>query len=170
MKRDIILAALIAAFVFTTATYGQSGGVTISIADQPDTNRIQIDSVFPTTYNGGVRVSEARLPATTQLACMASTDFSSAVPMNPARYTVAYDTATNAYLFSFSVERATKTSCRIVRFNNDGDVDGRDFLMWQRGGSPNALAFGEAVKEGSSDARGSDGSVRMVQYSISRSY
>jgi hypothetical protein len=25
-------------------------------------------------------------------------------------------------------------------FDNDGDVDGRDFLVWQRGGSPNALS------------------------------
>jgi hypothetical protein len=28
-------------------------------------------------------------------------------------------------------------------FDNDGDVDGRDFLVWQRGGSPNALNAGD---------------------------
>jgi hypothetical protein len=28
-------------------------------------------------------------------------------------------------------------------FDNDGDVDGRDFLRWQRGGSPNPLSAGD---------------------------
>jgi autotransporter-associated beta strand protein len=28
-------------------------------------------------------------------------------------------------------------------FDNDGDVDGRDFLVWQRGGSPNPLSAGD---------------------------
>lgn len=28
-------------------------------------------------------------------------------------------------------------------FDNDGDVDGRDFLVWQRGGSPNPLSSGD---------------------------
>ena len=28
-------------------------------------------------------------------------------------------------------------------FDHDGDVDGRDFLLWQRGGSPNALSAGD---------------------------
>ena len=28
-------------------------------------------------------------------------------------------------------------------FNNDGDVDGADFLVWQRGGSPNPLSAGD---------------------------
>ena len=28
-------------------------------------------------------------------------------------------------------------------FDNDGDVDGRDFLEWQRGGSPSPLSSGD---------------------------
>jgi hypothetical protein len=28
-------------------------------------------------------------------------------------------------------------------FDGDGDVDGRDFLRWQRGGSPNPLSAGD---------------------------
>ena len=28
-------------------------------------------------------------------------------------------------------------------FDNDGDVDGRDFLVWQRGNSPNPLSAGD---------------------------
>jgi hypothetical protein len=28
-------------------------------------------------------------------------------------------------------------------YDNDGDVDGRDFLIWQRGGSPNSLSSGD---------------------------
>ncbi|MDZ4657600.1 MAG: PEP-CTERM sorting domain-containing protein [Bythopirellula sp.] len=30
-------------------------------------------------------------------------------------------------------------------FDNDGDVDGRDFLKWQRGGSPNPLSAGDLI-------------------------
>jgi hypothetical protein len=31
-------------------------------------------------------------------------------------------------------------------FDNDGDVDGRDFLVWQRGGSPNPLSAGDLAE------------------------
>ncbi|QEG36773.1 hypothetical protein [Bythopirellula goksoeyrii] len=30
-------------------------------------------------------------------------------------------------------------------FNNDGTVEGRDFLEWQRGNSPDALSLGDLV-------------------------
>src|SRR5262245_39274161 len=31
-------------------------------------------------------------------------------------------------------------------FDGDGDVDGRDFLVWQRGGSPNPLSAGDLAQ------------------------
>jgi hypothetical protein len=165
--KNIILTALIVTFAFAASSYGQTGGVSVSLSDLPDTKTVRIDAVFPTSFNGGVRVSEARLPATTQAACLAISDFSSAVPMNRSRFSVGYDAATNSYHFSFSVERAAKTSCRIVRFASDGDVDGRDFLLWQRGSSPSPVGLtNEEEKESSSEVRGSDGSVRLLRYSL----
>jgi hypothetical protein len=35
------------------------------------------------------------------------------------------------------------TSTSTGDFDNDNDVDGRDFLVWQRGGSPNSLSSGD---------------------------
>jgi hypothetical protein len=47
-------------------------------------------------------------------------------------------------------------------FDSDGDVDGRDFLMWQRGGSPNPLSSGDlALWQEQYDA-GSLGAVTAV--------
>ena len=48
-------------------------------------------------------------------------------------------------------------------FDSDGDVDGRDFLIWQRGfGTGNSLADGDANSSGTVD--GADFSVWQTQY------
>jgi hypothetical protein len=49
-------------------------------------------------------------------------------------------------------------------FDNDGDVDGRDFLVWQRGSTPDD---GDAsITDGTSNTVAGDGSVRFLQDSI----
>jgi hypothetical protein len=165
MKRNIILAALISTFVFAAASYAQP--VSLSLTDSPTTNLVMVKAIFPTAYSGGVRVLEGELPATTQAACLASTDFSRALPMDPARFQINFNAETSTYYFSFAVDRET-FGCRVVRFA--GGVDAHDFLLWQKGGSPSSSGMAEELKNGSSDARGGDGSVRLVRYTIAANY
>lgn len=47
-------------------------------------------------------------------------------------------------------------------FDGDGDVDGRDFLVWQRGGSPNALSSGDLALWQNQYGAGSLASVQSV--------
>jgi T5SS/PEP-CTERM-associated repeat protein len=47
-------------------------------------------------------------------------------------------------------------------FDNDGDVDGRDFLVWQRGGSPNPLSSGDLTLWQSNYGTGSLAAVGSV--------
>jgi hypothetical protein len=42
--------------------------------------------------------------------------------------------------FIRSIEITGGAATEDADFDNDGDVDGRDFLVWQRGGSPNPLS------------------------------
>jgi autotransporter-associated beta strand protein len=49
---------------------------------------------------------------------------------------------TDVVLSDFAVEGLTGD------FDNDGDVDGRDFLVWQRGGSPSPLSAGDLAAWG----------------------
>lgn len=50
---------------------------------------------------------------------------------------------TQLYQFSLSIEAAIVG--RRGDFDNDGDIDGMDFLIWQRGDSPNPLSDGDLV-------------------------
>ena len=164
--KNKILVAFITILGFSALSFAQ-GGVSVSLADLPDTNSVMIEAVFPTSFLGGVRVAEARLPATTQAACMASTDFSEAVPMNPARFRIDYNTETSSYHFSFYVERERRYGCRVVRFGGDGVSDANDFVVWQKGGSPSSSLAEVDLTKGDkpSAARFADGSVRAVKYS-----
>lgn len=176
MKRDIILAAFIAMFAFTTGSFAQSGhsgsiqfalgdgsvrfvsssvsqlggagkvhysdmsggGSSLGIHDSPETNTIKIETVFPATYNGGVRVSAADIPASTESECMATTDFSAAVPMRRNAYVILLDYETSSIQFSFGIERAFGSGCKVVRlngdFNNNGTVDAADYVLWRKSG------------------------------------
>jgi hypothetical protein len=148
-----LIALVVTVFSLSLFSYAQSGGMQVVLVDgSVKTLRVQTD--FPlTTAPSQVRVRIAKLPATTLEACMASMDFSTATRMNPRMYSASYNTATRRQSFSFGVERemkesgegsaaTTAASCHVVRLALS-EVDGRDFLIWQRGGSFNLGA--EAV-------------------------
>jgi hypothetical protein len=46
---------------------------------------------------------------------------------------------------SSTIVTAVASSMLAGDFDEDGDVDGRDFLLWQRGGSPNPLSHSDLV-------------------------
>ena len=56
-------------------------------------------------------------------------------------------------LSSGQIRRGRRTAVRLTvieavngDFDGDGDVDSRDFLAWQRGGSPNPLSAGDLAE------------------------
>jgi hypothetical protein len=67
--------------------------------------------------------------------------------------------------FDFQPEFTTEsTGPAMGDFDNDGDVDGRDFLVWQRGSTADD---GDAsITDGTSNTVPGDGSVRFLQDGI----
>lgn len=158
------IALLISICALSMVSYAQTSGMNIVLMDGSVRNILQVDAKFQSPSDPGpVRVRIGKLPARTLAGCMASTDFSAAVKMNTRMYQASYDQTTGTARFSFGVERemkesgekgGTESSCHVVRWaSSDGSVDGRDFLIWQRGNSPNAQM--------------QDGSVRSISHSIS---
>ena len=166
------VALLIAVFALSTASFAQSGGVQVLMMDGSVRGMMIVETKFPLATDPGTpQVRIAKLPARSLDACMASTDFSAAVRMDPRLYSAFYDAATGRETFSFGVERemkesgegsATVSSCHVVRFSACCDVDGRDYLVWQRGASPNSLLEGILEIDGN-DARGSDEIERFIK-------
>lgn len=63
------------------------------------------------------------------------------IPLGPGTYTYhvqQVDEQLTGYTLDFVVEGESGPDS--ADFDGDGDVDGQDFLAWQRGGSPNALS------------------------------
>lgn len=170
-----LIALLISIFALALPSLAQTGGIQISMMDGSVRNLLEVETEFPLmTDPGQVRVRIAKLPATTLEACMASTDFSSARRMDPRMYRAVYNQATGRQTFSFGVEREMKntggdpsrsqSSCHVVRFAGSS-VDGRDFLVWQKGPTPSDWLF-------RTDAAAllQDGSVRYIKGSLSRGF
>ena len=113
-----------------------SGIGSLGIDGSLKTKTIQVESAFPANFMGGVYVAVADLPARSELECMASTDFSAAVPMRPDAFAIVFDRPTSAVRFSFGVDRDLGYGCKVVRlngeFNNDGVVDAADYVVWRR--------------------------------------
>jgi hypothetical protein len=161
-----------------SSSYAQTGGMQIGMLDGSVKNLLQIETEFPlATDPGNVRVRIAKLPAATLEACMASTDFSAAVPMSTRDYVAVYDQATAVERFGFGVEREMKegpnltdSNCHVVRFAGDGDSDGRDFLIWQRSVRRSAALIDPGSENGATAAALADGSVRHIQYRTSSGF
>ena len=69
--------------------------------------------------------------------------------------TLALLDTSNSFVHIFQVGNA---SAQPGDFDNDGDVDGHDFLVWQRGGSPNGINSGDLGTWQSNYGRDSAGS------------
>jgi fibronectin-binding autotransporter adhesin len=72
-------------------------------------------------------------------------------PQNPGTYGAVGSGATfqSAFFSGTGILSVTTLGAPITTsgdFDNDGDVDGRDFLIWQRGGSPNGATAGDLAQ------------------------
>lgn len=143
-------------FSVTAISYAQQRGALVAGQDGSVRFVAQVDAKFRLASDPGqVRVRVGKLEATTLEACMASTDFSGAVEMNKKLYRASYDHYYHVESFSFGVEREMKegsglnpSTCHVVRFDGEGNVDARDFLIWQRGFGTASFATGLVSRDG----------------------
>ena len=105
------IALLIAIIAFAMTSFSQASVIQVGMLDGSVRNTLQVEVKFYLPNDPGpVTVRMARLRASTRDACLASTDFSSAVLMSPRTYSNSYDSATGTDTFSFGVEREMKES------------------------------------------------------------
>ena len=121
---------------------------------------------FAGLENPNVRLLEAVITAASEAECFASTDLSNARVLGPDRAILTYDTAAGTTKLTWTTPKENRNSCRILMV--DGDVDGRDFLVWQRSTGTSGLAEVDLMKtDDSGEQHLSDGSIRFFSYSTS---
>ena len=154
MKRNIIFSAIITILGLAIISDGQTTGTFRLTFNGQTTGALQTTTFkFTGQPNTNIRLFEAVIPARSDAECFASTDFSNATPIGPDRAIVDYDDATGMYKVIWINQSENRESCRVLR--GSGDIDGRDFLVWQRGASVNpALAEGNEIEQsGTADSR-----------------
>jgi hypothetical protein len=106
-------------------------------------NRMVVDSPLPTTPNG----RDIAFDAAGNLHYISSGQGVYRV-LAPGGHTVA-TTSFNGTVFDFDLETVVQPGDDDADFDGDGDVDGQDFLTWQRGlGLAGDLADGDADGDG----------------------
>jgi hypothetical protein len=150
MKLTIIFSAFLILGLAGISNAQTSGTFRLTFSGQAAANGSQTTTVsFTGLENPNIRLLEAVVPATSEAECFAITDISNARVLGPDRATIVYDASTLTYKLIWMTPKENRGSCRILM--GDGDVDGRDFLLWQKTEPPSP---------------GLDGSVRHVSHSI----
>ena len=134
MNNKIIFAAFIGIlFIAGTSMAQQLPSVSaykVVIDPRPANDLPIVEATFPGTPNRSLVIFEAVLPASSETACLASRDFSSAYPASPDRASVVYDATTNSYKIRWAVEPVG--SCRVLLVvDGDGQVDAGDYGIWR---------------------------------------
>ena len=156
MKRQIILAAFIMLLSFVGVSNAQSLRLTFdeailtslepnaplsTIGNWGEGKRVKIDFVktskdttetlinYSGLENPGGQLFEAVLPAASEEACLASRDFSSAMPVGPERATLKYDPTTDTGILRWSLARNDSASCRVLLVRNS--TDSGDYAVWR---------------------------------------
>ena len=156
MKIKIVFAALVGIFGMVGISSAQSGArISKIVIDNynPATDEQIVQVKLPATHDRPIVIFEAVLPASSEGACLASTDFSAAQPVGTDRASIAYDAATNSHVIKWRVKEASREGCRVL-IASDGQVDAADYLVWRSAfGNTQPLFEGETEKSDSSNAR-----------------
>jgi hypothetical protein len=153
MKRTTIVFALMTLFVFASISSAQNGTFILTFSGQTTYNGSELMTIrFNDLENTNIRLLEAVIPMTRDGECSQNTDFSRAVPIGPDRASIAYDQSTGTYKVKWLIPNDQQDTCRML--GGDGDVDGRDFLIWRRayGSSGGIAEIDELVIEPYADA------------------
>ena len=145
MKRTIIFSAFMAILLSAVYTSAQPG-LRLSFSEGTSPAGVPTGSVkFIVDGVPVMQVFEALIPATTETACFASRDFSTARPVGPDRATVTYDPATNSYELKWTGVRDRRDTCRVLLVG--GSISATDLAVWQANYGTTALnaTYGRAV-------------------------
>jgi hypothetical protein len=143
MKRTTIFFAFITIFAFASISSAQSGTFVLTFSGQTTYDGSELMTIkFTDLENTNIRLLEAVIPMTRDGECSQNTDFSRAVPSGSDRASIAYDSSTGTYKVKWLIPNDRQDTCRVL--GGDGDVDGRDFLIWRR-------AYGSSAGIGESD-------------------
>ena len=160
MKHTINFSALIGILVFAGISMGQQlptvPAYSMVIDPRPVSGEAVVQVRVPANPSRPLLLFEAVLPATSEAACLASRDFSSAYPASPDRASLIYDGTTNSYNVRWAPVR--EGSCRVLLvMDGDGQVDAGDYAIWRTNFGSTAGRFdGEQDKN---DARTGDSRV-----------
>ena len=160
MKYAILFFAM---FVFAAATNAQTLGVSKVTSATAEI----ITGKFPAPPDRHFLIFEARLPAASAAECFAATDFSSAVPADPARVSLSYDPATLHWYLKNSNTAGSPEGCSVVIVGTS--VEAKDYTMWRaRFGSTALLTETDDTTKKESDESASQRSrVTSVQVTFS---
>jgi hypothetical protein len=147
MKHTVFIAAIIAAFVFAVDATAQS--ISVSIIPNGDKETTVVN--FPSPAGRNFVIFEAVIPASTAAECMASRDFSNAVPVSPDRAAAIYDPVTLTYYLRNTSPIETRPSCKVLIARAAG-VDTSDLNVWR---ANYGATGGFADVENESSAKGS---------------
>jgi hypothetical protein len=151
MKRTIIFSALIGIFVFAGISMGQQPPTVpayrMVIDPRPASGEAIVQVRVPAIPDRPLLLFEAVLPASSEAACLASRDFSTAYPASPDRASLVYDGTTNTYNVRWMPAR--EGSCRVLLVTDgDGQVNAGDYVIWRQNfGSTAGRLDGEQDKD-----------------------
>ena len=170
MKLGKIIFGLITAIVFSGSAYAQvsTQRVTFTEAFNPATGFDVIKISYVAPYSPNFRLFEMTAIGAAEN-CFENQTFSRPRGIDQDRMIWDWRIATGTYEITWMVKRENKDTCKVLMgdANGDADVDGRDFLMWQRNyGSTAARGDADAKVDDEQSRGGTDGSVRFVSYSV----
>lgn len=127
----------------------------------PGKDRDVIYARFPDASDRNFILFDAVLPTTTEAECLASTDFSNAVPADPNRASAIYDPQSALWHLKNS-NTGSVPPCHVLLANGDGTVDAADYAVWRTNfGTTQFAESSEGPKEGSTQSDA--GAVRTRQ-------
>ena len=128
MKHTIIFSAF-ACMVGLLGLTADTNAQTLSVSKVTSGNTESITGRFPAPPDRQFLIFEARLPAASAAECFAATDFSSAVPADPARVSLSYDPTTALWYLKNSNSASSPAGCTVLIVGSS--VEARDYTTWR---------------------------------------
>ena len=130
--KNILVVALFAILVTAVGSNAQTLGISII----PSNDKEVIVANFPAPADRRFVIFEAILPVRSAAECMASRDFTNAVPVNDDRAVTVFDPTTATWFLRNTTTPGSAEVCSVLLVKSS--VDTTDFTMWR-------ARFGQAL-------------------------
>ena len=140
MKYIALFLTTLSLFAFASAINAQ----TFRLSTAADAEKETVTLSFSGPANATFFIYEARPQASSTTQCLASTDFSSAVPVGPDRVSVSFDPSMSTWYLRSTSPLGTVDSCSVLLVRHSS-VDAHDYIAWRRARFSETSLFDEAV-------------------------